>query len=104
MKRFFTAALMAAALVTGGAYAEGGPKIDNPPCKPGECPEFTAGFARDKSTKMMSEAEAKTMRQVVVSNRCFVTTVDYCLMGGYAAVGAYCECTDGWYVYPGVVY
>lgn len=84
-----------------------GPQIPNPQLKEGELPKQSKGFGKPGteftkgSAKMKEEMGRAT---VTVSDRCFVTRVDYCYMDGYAPVGAGCYCSDGYYVYDGVVY
>lgn len=115
MSRFF-APLIAAAVIGFASFASAdtpkisgdGPKIEKPACEEGKCPTFTKGFAAD-ALKIEKKVEgqtmaAETMRSRAYSDRCFVTTVDYCYMDGYAPVGSACYCTDGYVAYAGVVY
>lgn len=112
MIRFFSAAVTAAVIAVAGfgaASAENilGPKIDKPACEEGKCPKFTKGFGAQASKITPGKPPESTemgRARVTVSDRCFVTTRDYCYMDGYAAIGEACYCTDGYYVYPGVVY
>jgi hypothetical protein len=43
------------------------------------------------------------MSTVYVSNVCRTNYGD-CYLGGWFEIGLYCECTDGYYAYPGIVF
>jgi len=115
MSRFLVPLIAAVVIGFGGAAsAEApkvsgeGPKIEKPACEEGKCPTFTKGFAADalkleKKTPNQSMS-AEAMGRRAYSDRCFVTTVDYCYMDGYAPIGSDCYCTDGYVAYSGVVY
>ena len=86
-----------------------GPKIENPEIEPGTLAKDAKGFAA-KGVALESKKPgpaamaAEEMGRRRVSDRCFVTSVDYCYMDGYAPVGSACICSDGYYYYNGIVY
>ena len=116
MSRFFAPLIAAAVIGLAGlasadmpkVAAGEGPQIEKPACEEGKCPTFTKGFAADALKLERKDANksysAEEMGRRRYSDRCFVTTVDYCYMDGYAPVGASCYCTDGYVAYAGVVY
>ncbi len=83
----------------------GGPMIPNPQIEEGALPKDAKGFSKAGSNFTKGrQSKPQTMGQVTVSDRCFVTSVDYCYMDGYAPLGEPCICSDGYYYYDGVVY
>ena len=82
-----------------------GPQIPNPQIEQGSLSKDAKGFGKPGSKFAKDRTNMPTaMGQVTVSDRCFVTQVDYCLMDGYAPIGEACYCSDGYYAYDGVVY
>lgn len=84
-----------------------GPQISNPQIEEGSLPKQSKGFGKPGTEFKKGSAQMKEemgRATVTVSDRCFVTRVDYCYMDGYAPVGTACYCSDGYYVYDGVVY
>jgi hypothetical protein len=114
-KTVFTLILVAAfslgpvASATTPSVTGDGPKIENPEIAPGTLAKDAKGFvaksvAAEAKKPGSSAMAAEEMGRRAVSDRCFVTTVDYCYMDSYAPLGAPCICSDGYYYYNGVVY
>lgn len=106
-----TGILFAAALAMGLAHAagpadalnDGGPTIEKPACEEGKCPTFTKGQTKDP--EKVKNLDPTTMGRAVVSDRCYVTRKDYCVLPYYGVRGDYCECYDQYgNVYAGVVW
>jgi hypothetical protein len=114
MKTVLSTAVVAAMFATGVAFASEKPalpeipadlpKLSNPDCGAGKpCPDFKVGFVKDGKAAFKTEAEAKAMSTIYVSNVCRTNYGD-CYLGGWFEIGLYCECTDGYYAYPGIVF
>lgn len=100
------AAWLIAPLAAAPSVTEG-PQIANPQLAEGTLPKQSKGFGKpgtDFKRGSASMKEEMGRATVTVSDRCFVTRVDYCYMDGYAPVGTACYCSDGYYAYDGVVY
>ncbi len=104
LKSLVAAFAVAAAGIVAASAEDAGPNIPNPACKEGECPKFTKGFGATQTATPRNSPAIAQMRQRNVSDRCFVTSRDYCEMDVYDDVGNLCYCTDGYNVYVGVVY
>lgn len=95
---------LAPGLAVAGQVVEG-PAITNPPIAEGTLPKGAKGFASKASGATAGkQSKPQTLAEVAVSDQCYVTRVDYCVMESYAPVGSSCVCTDGYYYYNGVVY
>lgn len=102
--------VVAAALAMGIAGAAeptdafgNGPEIAKPACEEGKCPTFTKGSTKDP--EKIKKLDPSSMSRAVISDRCYVTRRDYCVLPYYGVRGDYCECYDQYNnVYAGVVW